>query len=94
MSEKITITHNEDHSSTMEDEFIVLLKSVDDTVKINLARSRPFTDKKNLIRPKLAGSSCERDFEDTALPRILTRSKLVISHAFQGECPLHIGDQA
>lgn len=53
----------------MEDEFIVLLKSVDDMVKINLASNRPIADKKNPIHPKLAGSSREWYFEDTALSK-------------------------
>jgi hypothetical protein len=72
MSEKITITHNEDHSSMMEDEFIVLLKSIDDMVKINLASSRPISwpKKKNPIHPKLAGSSREWYFVNTVLSKI------------------------
>jgi hypothetical protein len=40
MSENIIITHNDDHSNLVEDEFVVSLKSADFTLQINSTSNR------------------------------------------------------
>lgn len=63
---ELIITHSENCSSMVKDEFILLLRSVDAAVEINLMSNHVIAGQK-LYSHKPVGSSVERGFKDTAL---------------------------
>jgi hypothetical protein len=63
---QLIITHSKNCSSVVKDEFILLLRSVDAAVEINLMSNRVIAGQKPYSHQPV-GSSVERGFRDTAL---------------------------